>query len=182
MPRFAIRFMIALLTFGVGVASSAVSSIIYSTGVPEKPLTVLSGPKAVTIEDAEQVIRDLEREWLQALNHGDIATLDRLMSEDYILINTPGVIQNKSQLLAAIEAYSRSSLSRGWSLIYDDPTLRVFGDMALVNGLASIRNGGNFAPYRYSRMWVRKDGRWQAVYTQLTKTRFEAIKINKSQW
>ncbi len=182
MPRLAIRFMIALLTFGVGVATSAVSSIFYSTGVPEKPLTTLSGLKAVTVDDTEQVIRELEREWLQALNHGDTAILDRLMSEDYILINIPGTIQNKSQLLAAIEAYSRSTFSKGWSLIYDDPTLKVFGDRALVNGSASMRSGAGFTPYRYSRMWVRKDGRWQAAYTQLTKTRFEAIKIDKGQW
>jgi hypothetical protein len=55
---------------------------------------------------------------------------------------------------------------------YDSLVVRVFGEVAVLQGIAD--NTGTFRGFpfrgkiRYTRIFVRRDGRWQAVAMQQT--------------
>ena len=55
-----------------------------------------------------------------------------------------------------------------------DMVVRVYGDTAVVTARADVRGhqlGEDFSgPYRYTRVWVRRSGHWQAVSYQATVT------------
>jgi ketosteroid isomerase-like protein len=52
--------------------------------------------------------------------------------------------------------------------------VRVYGDTAVVTARADVKGhqlGEDFSgPYRYTRVWVRRNGQWQTVSYQATVT------------
>jgi len=52
--------------------------------------------------------------------------------------------------------------------------VRLYGDTAVVTARADVKGrqlGEDFSgPYRYTRVWVRRNGRWQTVSYQATVT------------
>jgi hypothetical protein len=57
---------------------------------------------------------------------------------------------------------------------YDSQTVRVYGDVAILQGIADTVGTLAGVPFtgriRYTRVFVRRDGRWQAVTMQQTMT------------
>ena len=53
--------------------------------------------------------------------------------------------------------------------------VRLYGNTAVVTARAEVRGrdlGEEFnGPYRYTRVWVKRNGRWQTVSYQATVTR-----------
>ena len=84
---------------------------------------------------AEEEIRQIEIEWGEAFEHRDIATLDRLMSDEYILTDPLGNVRNKSESLEAIrtnDVHFESSKS-------DNVNVMINGDTAVVTGRSTFR-------------------------------------------
>jgi hypothetical protein len=99
----------------------------------------------------------------------DIAKLDRLLADDFTLINPAGKILNKSQLLADM---SPGDL-RYESLNYDDIGLRVYRDVSLVTGRV-VRKGqykgqDKRGQFRFIHVFVKHQGRWQMALAQATR-------------
>lgn len=117
---------------------------------------------------AEQELIHMEREFGEALTRGDKATLDRLMAEDFLAINPVGRELTKAQVLFEITSpdYEIESLRN------EDIRVRVFGDAAVATALGTVkgRYKGQDASgqFRYTRVWVKRQGRWQAVAAQST--------------
>jgi ketosteroid isomerase-like protein len=61
------------------------------------------------------------------------------------------------------------------SIQITDMKVRVYGNTAIVTARAEVKGndlGEDFSgPYRFTRVWVRRNGRWQAVSYQATVTR-----------
>ncbi len=115
----------------------------------------------------EEVI-ELERAFGEALTRLDKARLDSLMADDFLLTNTIGKVVSKTQVIADITSpdYELESL------VNDDISARIYGDVAVVmaRGSAKGRYKGRDASgqFRYTRVWVKRQGRWQAVVAQAT--------------
>jgi len=58
------------------------------------------------------------------------------------------------------------------SVRYDSLTVRIYGDVAILQGIADNEGTMMGMPFsgriRYTRVFVRRDGRWQAVTMQQT--------------
>ncbi|HLL75092.1 MAG TPA: nuclear transport factor 2 family protein [Pyrinomonadaceae bacterium] len=117
---------------------------------------------------AEREVTELEREFGEALTRLDRARLERLMADDFLLTNTAGKIVSKAQVIADITSpdYELESL------VNDDISVRIYGDVAVVmaRGTAKGRYKGQDAggQFRYTRVWLKRRGRWQAVVAQST--------------
>ena len=121
-----------------------------------------------TLDSSENEVAKLEREVGEAITRRDTAALDRLIGDDFIATNPLGQVLTKNEAIVALNSpeYDLESL------VNDELQVRVFGDVALATalGTAKGRYRGQDASgqFRYLRVWVKRQGRWQAVAAQST--------------
>jgi hypothetical protein len=122
-------------------------------------------------QDTVRQILELERESKEASVHRDPEFSQRNLADDYLAITPLGLVVTKSDTVAA----RRSGQLRYDSIDISDLVVRVYGNTAVVTGRADVKGkdlGEEFnGPYRFTRVWVRRGGRWQAVSYQATVTR-----------
>lgn len=119
------------------------------------------------ISDAE--IASLEAELRAAQLGADVATLDRLISEDLLFTGPDGAFATKRDDLAAY----RDGIMR--VSVHEPEELRVrrVGPDVAVTALRA-RMAGSYAgtPFSgtalYTRIWAREDGNWRIVGGQVT--------------
>jgi ketosteroid isomerase-like protein len=117
--------------------------------------------------DEEEVMR-VEREWTEAHRVVDVATLDRLMADDFVRINSDGSKVRRAEALA-----SYANGQKTWDLAagaeYD---VRVYGEVALVFVRWSARGNSHGQPFDYTArilsVYHRRNHRWQMVAEQST--------------
>lgn len=117
----------------------------------------------------EDQILNLDREWNEAYPRLDAAALDRIIADDWVCIDATGLLITKSELLRRV-ASSASFLD---PYKFDEMGLQMFGQAAIVTGRLSGQMRDSDGVYdvnqRYMRVYVRRNERWQAVATQVTK-------------
>jgi ketosteroid isomerase-like protein len=115
-------------------------------------------------------IVDLERQTREASLHRDADFSGRTLAEDYVAITPLGQIATKQDVVSA----RHSGQLRYESIDISDMVVRLYGDTAVVTARADVKGhqlGEDFSgPYRYTRVWVRKNGHWQIVSYQATVT------------
>jgi hypothetical protein len=116
----------------------------------------------------EDSVRAAENARGQALLHADTVALGRLVADEFIEISRLGTRRTRADNIRDIS----SGDLKLTSVRYDSLTVRIYGDVALLQGIAD--NTGSFRGFpfsgkiRYTRIFVRRDGRWQAVAMQQT--------------
>ena len=119
-------------------------------------------PRKDTSAD-EVEVRALNEASGQAQVQRDIATLDRLLADDFVLTRANGLVSDKAQNLSEIQSggISFSSYEN------DDVRVRFYGDAAVVTGqvtASGTNKGQDFSGrFRYTKVFVKRDGRWQIV-------------------
>ena len=115
-------------------------------------------------------IVEMERQAKQASLHRDPDFSQRTLAEDYVAITPLGQVTTKQDTVSA----RKSGQLRYDAIDVSDMVVRVYGDTAVVTARADIKGhqlGEDFSgPYRYTRVWVRRTGHWQAVSYQATVT------------
>ena len=123
-------------------------------------------------EDSSDAIREVERERLAALVTGDLRAAHAMHADDYELITPGGATMSKAQYLGDLE-------SGAIRYVVFEPRseirVRIRGDAAIVRYLARIDirfNGGgrDQTLVWHTDYYERRDGRWQAVWSQATRT------------
>jgi ketosteroid isomerase-like protein len=126
---------------------------------------IQSGDQAVVRE-----IIDMERQAKEASLRRDPDFAQRSLAEDYVAITPLGTVTTKQDTVSA----RKSGQLRYQAIDVSDMVVRVYGDTAVVTARADVKGrqlGEDFSgPYRYTRVWVRHNGRWQAVSYQATVT------------
>ena len=116
----------------------------------------------------EDEIKSLEQERNKAILNGDAAALDRMTAEDYTFITLRGELRTKSEIVKGFQSGSFKYESREIS----DLKVRVYGNTAVVTGRSNQKgaeNGKDYSgDYRFTRVYVRKNGRWLTVALQTT--------------
>ena len=115
-------------------------------------------------------IIDMERQAREASLHRDPDFSQRTLAEDYVAITPLGQVTTKQDTISA----RKSGQLRYDSINVSDMVVRIYGDTAVVTARADVKGhqlGEDFSgPYRYTRVWVRRTGHWQAVSYQATVT------------
>lgn len=119
--------------------------------------------------DTATVLRellDVENEWTEANNRADRETLERILAEEFLGTDPNGRVENKQQYLASIQP---NNIIRSWD--FDDLNLARSGSNAVLTGILIIRgqegNGRFTRRFRFTDSFVRRDGRWQAISSQV---------------
>ena len=145
-----------------------------SGSVPTDPsLAVTRGAVAARASSdtspQERAVRDAMDNLKQAIIDSNVDELTRIWTEDYTFINPQGRIVTRAQRLANL-----SSGNTDVSIIDSEReiTIRVYGDMAVVQNLSTLHGVFNGVPtdtdLRGTFVWVRRNGRWQLLTNQLT--------------
>jgi ketosteroid isomerase-like protein len=116
----------------------------------------------------EQQIKDLEKQWADAELKQDAVALDRILADDIVEIESTGQVETKAQDLADL----KSGEFKLESLSFGDMKVRVFGNVAVVNGpytmKATYRAKDISHQGRFTDVFVKRQARWQCVSTQST--------------
>jgi len=131
-------------------------------------ILVLSAAPAPAVElppDLVKAVQDYDR----AQIHNDIPTLERLVADDYVLVNSNATGENKQQFLAdfglpgfKIDPY-----------VMEQPVEKMWGNAAVIGGLVHLswtQDGKHQTRLlRVAYVWAKRNGHWQATYTQVTR-------------
>jgi ketosteroid isomerase-like protein len=123
--------------------------------------------KANRNSGVEQELRSLESQWQEALTRRDVAMLDRLMADDYVLTTVSGEVVNKARVLAEVKSANATADVRNTEV-----AVRVYGDVAIVTGLVLISGKFNDKDVstrsRYIKVYVKRQRHWRVVAAQAT--------------
>jgi len=100
----------------------------------------------------------------------DVAAVSRILADDFIATSSRGEIRVKAKEIDDIRP-SPDFKMEAFNL--DDMNVRIFVDTAIVTGRSTLqvafRGQSNTSVFRYTRVYVKRNGRWQAVAQQLTR-------------
>ena len=122
------------------------------------------GDPARDQRELTQLVKDLNETVVKA----DVAVLERVLHEDYVHLRPRGTVENRAQYLENRKA-RRVDFE---SLAPDEINVRVYGDTAIVTGRSTAKGKDQYGKMdehrRWTRVLVRRDGRWQFVHFQAT--------------
>ncbi|HKU17350.1 MAG TPA: nuclear transport factor 2 family protein [Steroidobacteraceae bacterium] len=105
----------------------------------------------------------------EAQVNGDGAELQRLIADDYTLVNSSGRIQSKAEL---IKDYTTPGYKIEPFKILE-PVAKVWSDGAVMGGVVSLRGVDGGKPFavtlRFADIWAKRNGKWQVIYTHVSK-------------
>ena len=132
------------------------------------------GAKPAKKPDYKRQVEQLEELWRIAQLNGDIAQMDKLLSEDYVGITMNGQVVTKMQQLDRMR--TRQFVLTKIEL--NDVKVKLIGSTAIVTSQAEVEgtNEGNSmrGTYRYTRVYSRlPSGVWKI-------TNFEATRVGSS--
>ena len=117
----------------------------------------------------EEELLKLENEFARAVASNDADALDKLLADDWIIVEPDGGMIDKARFLGVI----RSGALSHESMASTDLKIRVYGKTALVTGLTTSKGkfmGQDFTSCeRATDIFVKQFDRWQCVFTQLTR-------------
>jgi uncharacterized protein (TIGR02246 family) len=120
-------------------------------------------------DKSKEEIRALENKRNEAILKGDAVTLARMTSDDYTFITLRGELRTKAEIVKGFSSGTFKYDSREIS----DLNIRIFGDAAVVTGLArqhGAENGKDYSgDYRFTRVYAKQDGHWLTVALQTTR-------------
>jgi ketosteroid isomerase-like protein len=145
-----------------------------SSATPTDPSRVvatgaLAAKASGKVSPQETAVRAAMEDYKQFILDSNVDELDRLWADDYTFINPQGAIATKAQRLANF-----SSGNTDVAIIDSEReiTVRISGDMAVVQNLSTLHGQFNGVPtdtdLRGTFVWVRRGGRWQLLTNQLT--------------
>lgn len=131
-----------------------------------RPRTLFDSGDQGTIRE----IIEMERQAKEASLRRDADFSQKTLADDYVAITPLGQVTTKQDTVSA----RKSGQLRYETINVTDMVIRVYGDTAVVTARAEVKGhqlGEDFSgPYRYTRVWVRHTGHWQAVSYQATVT------------
>ena len=97
---------------------------------------------------------------------GDGAALERLLADDYLLVNSQGQTETKAEF---IRDYTADGFSFAPFTI-EKPVEKVWAMGAVLGGVVDAKGTSEGTPYavrlRFADVWAKRDGKWQVIYTQ----------------
>jgi ketosteroid isomerase-like protein len=122
------------------------------------------GDQASDERELKQLVKDLNA----ALVKADIAFLERVLDQDFVHYRPRGTVENRAQYLENRKT-GRVDFE---SLVADDIKVRFYGDAAIVTYRSTAKGKDPQGTIDEQRLWTRvfarRDGRWQLVHSQGT--------------
>jgi len=109
----------------------------------------------------EQEIRKLDLAHADAILRGDLAALDKLWTEDFMVNNPFNEIDKAKRIRTGAVTYS--------SFVREPESIAIHGDTVIVMGRetavpkGSSPDAGKTIKRRYTNIWMKRQGKWRLV-------------------
>jgi uncharacterized protein (TIGR02246 family) len=117
----------------------------------------------------EAEIRAVDEQRRRAYLAGDYETVATLLADDFFLTNAQGVVRDKAGVVALWKSGDRVVQS----LDFSDVVIRAAGPVAVVTGQSTVvesdKGEDRSGDQRFTRVYVKRDGRWLLWVYQLTR-------------
>ena len=117
-----------------------------------------------------EAVRRMTQELEQALTHADMATLDKMVDDDFIRTPPGGHDTNKKEWFGLVQS------GRLQYLAFEDSDVRFrsYGNTVVVNNVSNIHTRSSGGPERQGKLklvwvWVKLDGKWKLVGVEGTQ-------------
>ena len=132
-------------------------------------LSLAAGQEASKTSSVEDQIKKQEQNWAQATVKEGATAVDQYEADDIIDADPSGRVTDKTQ--------DKTDLSSGdlkfQSIELGDVKVHVYGDTAVAAGTSTVKGtykGQDISGmYRFTDVWVKRNGKWYAVASQSTK-------------
>ena len=122
-----------------------------------------------TVTKAEDEVRKLERQWLDAYEQHDSDAMTRIVADDFVITFPNGTQQTKPQLMSMIKSPGSGPKMRFHT---EDVRSRAYGETVILMGRVVTEYERDGKPVkeqsRYTDTYVRRNGRWQVVASHLS--------------
>jgi ketosteroid isomerase-like protein len=116
----------------------------------------------------EEELLKVDKGFVDAIAKNDLEAIERFVTDDWIIINADGGIIDRERFLGVIKSGALTHEMTESEGI----RVRVYGDSAVVSALTRSKGkfmGQEFTTHeRSTDVFVRRDGQWRCVLTQLT--------------
>jgi ketosteroid isomerase-like protein len=116
----------------------------------------------------EEIVK-METDFGQAVIKNDADAVGQFLTDDWIIIDPDGGVIDKTHFLDVI----RSGALAHEQMDSDEVRIRIYGDTAIATTLTRTKGkfmGQDFTTQeRATDVLVKKDGRWQIAFSQLTR-------------
>ena len=130
---------------------------------------LVCAPLATFASDIPKELVDAVADYDAAQVNGDRAELERLVADDYTLVNSTGRVQDKAQLIAD---YTTPGYKIAPFKILE-PVEKAWGDGAVMGGLVHLKGTEGGKPFavtlRFADIRAKRHGKWQVVYTHVSR-------------
>ena len=117
---------------------------------------------------AQEELLKVERDFAAAVLSNDADAIGKFLTDDWAIVDADGGVIDKTRFLSVI----KSGTLVHEEMELDDLTVRAYGNSAVVTTVTSTK--GKFAGKEFTNQdratdfFVKRDGRWQCVFSQLT--------------
>ena len=119
---------------------------------------------------AEAEVRQAVRDYDQALRRADVAAVEKFWASEYTFINPRGERVTRADRVANLRNQRTALDSLGHEP--QEEQIQIYGDIAVYTTLLTLSGrysgGAEQGRFRALVVWVRRDGRWQQLASQMT--------------
>ena len=131
---------------------------------PAKPKPSPAAAAAAQMGSAEQELTKLDRDLMDAAVRKDHSLMERIAVARHVFINPAGAVQELGDTAGPMIE----------SIQPENVQVRLHGDTAILLGQANVKGRFPDGPdisgsYRYMRVFVKQQGQWRLVATQITR-------------
>src|SRR5260370_28895531 len=123
----------------------------------------------ITSDQVRDALLKLTDQITPAKSKKDVAQLERLLTDDFILTNPAGFVASRSEYLDGVKADAATYES----VSNHDQVVNVYDNAAVVTGSTIVKGryaghdiGGEF---RFTNVFIKRPNGWQCAATQLTR-------------
>ena len=107
----------------------------------------------------------LNEAYIDAVRRADAVGFESLLAADFLCTMADGSLLDRAQFISGVAKAAKLP-----SLQAHDVNIRLIGDVAIIHASTTFSLGDGMAKTgRYTDIWAKRDGRWQAVAAHVTR-------------
>jgi ketosteroid isomerase-like protein len=106
----------------------------------------------------------LNADYIHSVQHGDVRRFSEILADDFLCSLPDGTLVDRARFLErTAQPVTIANLQA------HDVNVRLMGDFAIIHARTTFTVDGRGASGRYTDIWARRNGRWQAVSAHVTR-------------